>query len=584
MKRRTFLKVGGLGSATLLAGCNSLGGGNDTTDNTNGGDTTGTDVSSPSTTDTQTESGAEEPATTQSGPAQFSNVALQGPQNVTAGEDFTLPVSVANSGGQNGTFSGTLTVAEGSSSFNRSVTVEGVQPGSTANTSVGPLNISSTDNYTLAIEGTDTTHKIQVNPVEKQPGGTITANNLKIGVQGIRLAPALFYSVDMGYGTDETGTGLLSAGSGKILCVIQVTLENVGTNQAGFTIPKLYNPDSSGLFSDDSDNPPALMTLPKGTFYTELPGGGNLGRIQGVKGKPLTDVQLNAGQSRSGWLVAQLPRSAASKAVRVGYQEDAKNTPPETVWPFPPKSGSSRTLPKFSLDTFKVPDKAQLGRKNTYTITVSNTGNGPGTYRSITQFKGPENRNWTSYNKQQAKIAPGKSKTFKQPIAYPSEPALGEAQVRLRPFGKTSPVTFSTTNLSFGETFTGPLGRSITVGDVQQADSYQTAESDEAETAEQSQHFILARIGVKFVGQDANSLQTSNFDLVSGGSTYSTATIYTDRLTKPVQADHLRGSLDGPKGSSQSGYIVYSVPQSVTPNNSKIVWSADDPWARWQSG
>jgi len=51
---------------------------------------------------------------------------LQGPQNVTVGEDFALPVSVVNSGGQNGTFSGTVTVAEGSSSFNRSVMIESV--------------------------------------------------------------------------------------------------------------------------------------------------------------------------------------------------------------------------------------------------------------------------------------------------------------------------------------------------------------------------------------------------------------------------------------------------------------------------
>jgi hypothetical protein len=453
-------------------------------------------------------------------------VAIQGPQNVTVGEEFTLPVSVANTGGENGTFSDTLTVAEGSASFNRSVTIEGVQPGSIANTSVGPINISSTDTYTLAIKGTNTTHEIQVNPVEKQPGRTITANNLKVGVQGISLTPALFYTINTGYGTDGTGTGLLSAGSGKILCVIQVTLENVGTNQAEFTIPQLYNPDSGGVFAESSSSPPTMLTLPQGTFYTELPGsGGDLARVQGVEGKPLTDVQLSAGQSRNSWLVAQLPRSTASSVVRVGYQGDSKGSPPEAVWSFAPQSGSTRALPKLSLDSFDVPNMAQLGRSNSYTIKVSNTGNGSGTYRSITQFKRPDDRNWSSYNKQQARIAPGKSKTFKQPIAYPSDPTLGEAQFRLRPFGQTAPVTFDTTQLSFGNTFTGPVGRSITVGDVQQADSYQTSESDEPQTPEQSQHFIFARLGVKFVKQDAQSLQTSNFDLVSGGSTYGTTPV-----------------------------------------------------------
>jgi hypothetical protein len=580
MERRTFLRAGSLGMAALVAGCNSSssGGANNSTAES-GGNSTGTAAGTP------TDTSAEEPATTQSGPAQFSDVAIQGPTNVTAGEEFTLPVSVANTGGENGTFSDTLTVAEGSASFNRSVTIEGVQPGATANTSVGPLNISSTDTYTLAIEGTNTTHEIQVNPVEKQPGGTVTADNLRISVQGISLAPALFYAVDTGYGTDGTGTGLLSAGSGNILCVIRVALENVGTNQAEFTIPQLYNPDSGGAFAESSGSPPTMLTLPNGTFYTELPGsGGDLGQIQGIDGNPLTNVQLNAGQSQSGWLVAQLPRTAASGAVRVGYQGDSKGSPPEAVWPFAPQSGSTRALPKFSLDSFDVPSTAQLGSSNSYTIRVTNTGNGPGTYRSITQFKRPDDRDWSSYNRQQARIGPGQSTTFEQPIAYPSDPTLGEAQFRLRPFGQTAAVTFDTTQLSFGSTFTGPLGRNITVSDVQQADSYQLSDQDEPVTPQQSQHFILARLGVNFVEQDAQNLLTSNFDLVSGGSTYGPTSVYAARYTSPVQADVLRGSLEGPKGSSQSGYIIYSVPQSVTPSNAKIVWSADNPWARWQSG
>ena len=91
------------------------------------------------------------------------------------------------------------------------------------------------------------------------------------------------------------------------------------------------------------------------------------------------------------------------------------------------------------------------------------------------------------------------------------------------------------------------------------------------------------RVEVNFVEQDAESAGTSDFDLVSGDSTYDKSPVYAERFTNPVQADTLRGLLKGPKGSSQSGYILYSVPKSVTPSNAQIVWSADDPWARWQS-
>ena len=577
MERRTFLKSGTLGVAAFLAGC---GGGGSGSGNSSNASTAGTSGENPSTTG----SDAKELQTTQSGPAQFADATIQGPANVTVGEEFSLPVSVANTGGQNGTFNETLTVAEGASSFNKSVSIEGVKPGSTANTSVGPLNITSADNYTLALKGANTTHTIQVAPVEKQAGSAITADNLKITVRGIRLTPALFFGGNEGgFSSDQARPGLLSAASRKILCVIQVALENVGTNQAEFTIPANYSPNS-GLLADDS-GPPPMLTLPKGSFYTELPNSrGNLDQVQGMKGKPLTNVQLSAGQSRNGWLVGQLPRSVASNTVQVGYQGDTKGSTPEAVWPFAPKSGSNRSLPQFSLQTFNIPNKVQLGRGGTYEIRVTNTGKAAGTYRGVTEFNAANNSDWTGFKKQQTKLSPGESKTFAQEFSYPADPELGEVQFRVQPFGKTSAVTFETAKLNFGDTYRAPLGRNVTVSDIQQTNTYQMADNDEPITPQQNQHYILVKIGAKFVTQDADTVNSFDFNLVSGGSTYDPISEYGDRYVAPVQADAVSGDLTGPKGSMKSGYIVYSVPRSVTPSSSKIVWSAETPWAQWQQG
>lgn len=574
MERRTFLKISSIGGAALLAGCNSNG---------ESGSNSSKTASQPKNTSsggtTSMDSGAEEPATTQTGPAQFSDVTIQGPTNVTVGEEFSLPVSVANTGGQNGTFADTLTVAEGSASFNQSVTIDSVQPGMTGNTTVGPLNISSADNYTLALKGVNTTHRIQVNPREKQPGKTITVNDLKFGVDSIRLTPSLFYTIDMGgFTAEKTGTGLISASGKKILCAIRVSLENVGTSQATFAIPGM----AGGAFSSNSD-PSATLTLPEGSFYKSLPNGGDLSRIQGLKGKPVMSAQLSAGESKSGWLLAQIPRSAATGTIKIGYQATSKNSPPETVWPFPPKNGPKRSLPKFTLDAIRAPGTAELTRTgSSYEISVTNTGNAPGTYRGITQFKGPNDYEWSSYNKQKAKLAPGKSKTFKQPLSYPSNPQLGEAKFRIRPFDKIATVTFDTAKLKFGDTYKAPLGRNVTVSDVQQTNSYTTGASDEATTAEQNQHFIFVRVDVKFVEKNSSSVEHSNLNLVSSGSTYDPGYAYGDTFTAPVQADAFGRSASGPKGSSAGGYLFYKVPKSVTPNNSKIVWSAETPWARWQ--
>lgn len=592
MERRTFLKSGTLGVAALLAGC---GGGESGSGNSSNASTAGMSGENPSATGSTgggsgpggTNSGTEKSQTTQttqSGPAQFTDATIQGPTNVTVGEEFSLPVSVGNTGGQNGTFNETLTVAEGASSFNKSVSIEGVEPGSTANTSVGPLNITSADNYTLALKGTDTTHTIQVAPVEKQAGSAITADNLKITVRKIHLTPALFFAGNEGgFSSDQVRPGLLSAASGKILCVIQVALENVGTNQAEFTIPANYSPNS-GVLADNS-GPPPMLTLPEGSFYTELPNSrGDLDQIQGVKGKPLTSVQLSAGQNRNGWLVGQIPRSAASNTVQVGYQGDTKGSTPEAIWPFAPKNGSNRSLPQFSLQTFNAPSKVQLGRGGSYKIQVTNTGNGAGTYRGVTEFNAANSSGWTGFKKQQAKLSPGQSKTFTQQFSYPTDPELGGVQFRVQPFGKISSVTFGTAKLSFGDTYRAPLGRNVTVSDIQQTDTYQMADSDEPITPQQNQHYILVKIGAKFVTQDADTVNSFDFNLVSGGSTYGPVSEYGDRYVAPVQADAVSGDLTGPKGSTKSGYVIYSVPRSVTPSNSKIVWSAETPWAQWQQG
>ena len=134
MERRNFLKASSLGVAALVAGCGGDQGesgeatsGSGSNSSGNEGAISGTSGSSGSAAGgTSGGGGAEAPETTQSGPAEFADASIQGPTNVTVGEDFTLPVSVANTGGRNGTYSGTLTVAEGSSSFNRSVTIDGV--------------------------------------------------------------------------------------------------------------------------------------------------------------------------------------------------------------------------------------------------------------------------------------------------------------------------------------------------------------------------------------------------------------------------------------------------------------------------
>lgn len=580
MKRRTFLRVGGLSSAALLAGCGNDGG--DTSSPTGDGASEGTETSASTAEETgiggETSTGLETNADndsvadadetsagTETGPANFSNVSLTGPSNVTVGEDFALPVSVSNVGGENGTYQSYLTIAEGSSNLNRSVEVAGVEPGADGQSEVGTLNFTTADTYTFTVKGADTTHTVTVDPISKSLGESFTLDDgLAVTVQEVAFQQAMFYTTEVRGGIfaePRTVTRLLPAPSDSTLVVLRLAIENTGTGSA--------------TIGTDS------LQVPQGSLYSEFESRIGLDAAKNIEGTPLTGVDVEPAQQTQGWMLAQIPRSVATGEFGVRYQRDASDTPPEVRWAVPPQGGSKRSLPQFSLQTFEVPETAEVGRDKPISITIANNGDGAGRFRGIVQYRVSESEDWQSGGiTLTGDIEAGATKTFTPPINYEYTNIL---DLRVQSYDSARTIEFVPATQSFGNSYTTPSGVTITVSNIQASDSYRYEGYDEPETATEQNHFILAQISTEVVEQEVNQVLSSDFAFVRDSETYERIDI-DGSIVSPVEGDDFDRSGDD-QGAVNTGWIVFSVPQEYTADGAVVRWSDEDgAVSEWQAG
>jgi hypothetical protein len=551
MNRREILLGGGTSLAALLAGCSS----SNSNDGANGSGANGT---------TQSESGLSVPETTQSGPAAFSRAKISGPSNATVGDNITIPISVANTGGRNGTFSGQIQVTKGRSNTTANVSIDNVQPGEVAEANNTAISFPAADTYTLSLTGTNATHTVTVDPITKQPGQSLAlSDSLTATVKSVQFTPALFFTIQGGFNTAKQ-PGLVSASSGKILAFVRMHFENTGTGSVEF-------------------NPMAIAPA-KGSYYNSLPDSraGGLSTISKVGGNPLSrPIRLSAGGQTEGWLLAQVPRSEAKQVFSVGYQVDGEKTPPEVEWRFPPNSGSRRKLPSFSLQNFSMPKQVEVGVDKQYSFTVKNTGTGGGVFRAVSQFRPPDGQNWNGFRRHSTRLKPGATKTFKPTMGYGS---LGGGNYRILPFdGQSRSVTFVPATRSFGKSYTTPGGVKITLSDLQTSGSYTINEPwADGTTPASGQHYLLVRVNTKVIEQEANVVYAEDITVTRNGTSYSSE--YTSSgLKKPV-----RGAMFNESGETQSatstGWLVFAVPRTITPQNATIQWSRNNAAAQWKAG
>ena len=580
LSRRKALVIGSTTAISLLAGC---GGGGDETStpdaDTGAGETSGGTDGATTNGDggraEQTSGGIDsDELTTSRGPASFSEVALDGPANATVDESVNLSLSVANTGGENGTFAGTLTVKQGANSFNKSVEVGNVAPGKSKNITIDSVNFSAADDYTVGFSSYDATHSVTVDPVVRQLGESYTfTNDLKVTVESIDFQPALFYTEEAGFLQNEEQTALLSAGSEKMLAIVRVSVENVGTD--------------SQRFNTSSDNDSTIIGLEDGTWYEGI-NGTSLNVANNIEGSPLDSPTLDAGGQTSGWLLGQLPREAATGTVGVIRQRNGEKTPPEVRWEAPPEDGSSRSLPQFSVESFEIPDQAKISEGVPYSVTISNQGDGAGTFRGLLRFFTEEAQAEATITELSADIEPGNSETFEGTHDWGY---LTASTYTLPPSGEEKSVEMQPATPKYGETYVTPGEREITVSKPILADTLTENDNGEFDEHEPDagRQWAFAKAKVTVPDSDASPPNTDTFTLRVGDESFDhdTVSFNFETFEEPVSGDpYSYVQDDAEPGTPVAGYLRFQPPDDATVSDMSIQMSVDalnyPPYtARW---
>lgn len=416
----------------------------------------------------------------------------------------------------------------------------------------------------MAVQNGDTSHSLSVGPVTLSIGDSYTfENELKTTVNAVNFHPTLLYSVSSGGANGESQMRLLQPGSKKMLMVARISLENVGTSEATFTTQQPNGTSGS--------NAASLLIRP-GNWYDRLDNA-PLSALEEVEGQPLNQATLSAGQQQSGWLLAQVPRFAATDTISLNYQRDATNTRPEATWKLAPNQGSKRALPKFSLQNFQMPSPRPITNGAKYTVAVTNTGNASGTFRGLVTVGGSGSTNQQTVKAISKRISPGVTKTIQG--THPRQ-FVNLKTYQLEPFGQVATVKTTLAERRFGQSYPTPFQQELTVG--QPVTSDQIVYKGNHEFApDRGKQFVSVPVTVNLTGQDASIPSYRYYTLQAAGATYEPelVTPQYNIQQQPVSGRKYR-RLNLNSGGQGTGVLVFQVPRRVSTNQLSIQMKYDE--------
>jgi len=551
MKRRDLLLASSAGIASTFAGCSALSGGD--------GDAESSD-------DTETETATATPT----GPPEFEDISISAADGAQVGSELTLTVAAANVGGETGTYEGTVRLASGSSesaesgdedgesSFEQSVTIESIAPGETGETEITGPAFEIADDYEFVVADADASATVRVGPASVSVDGTHTLDNdLRVTLTDVEFTNAVHYTYEETSVFSSTEhTGLYGTLPDYLLSVFSFQVENAGTS-------------SASLSMSDID-------VTTGSLVTGFENAG-LSSAEDLAGRPLSEVELGAGESTEAWLLVQYSREDASDGVSLGYQRDATGTLPEMAWEKTPAEGESLSLPAFSLTERDTPAEAEVVSEPKYDFTVTNDGDAAATFRGSVQFRFEEDAEWNDWKRVSAKIPAGDSTTLSVTSSHTD---VGTVQYRLQPVDERFEVQFTPAQRGRGEVFTTPRGLEIAVTNAQSATeiTVEDAFGEETRTADDGQQYVITTVEVTRPDSTApealdggiSDPSNANFWTTTESDRYSHN--YTDPLREPVSGQTVYDiSLDPQQ--TETGYAYHEVPASI---------SLDDVITRWE--
>ncbi|UPW01001.1 hypothetical protein M0R88_02610 [Halorussus gelatinilyticus] len=524
-----------------------------------------------------------------SDPAAFEEVTLSGPTEVGVGERFSLSVAATNAGGESGDFTDTLT-AEGSEADDTEIRIGDVAGGETRSVEVGPFSLSHAGHHRFRLAGSEAAHTVSA-ATQTLPGGQrfAFADGLAVSVADPAYHRALFFDA-------PSGREVLAAGERRdadddsVLAVVRVWMENRTTRP----IPT----DPSSFAASDGAVVAALDQAADGLASLA------------VEGDPFGGSPLAPGDSRSGWLVADVPAERAAEGLRVawgrarreaardgetssasdsqsssagGGERDAPDSVPEVRWQF-----DSADLPEFSVADLSLPAETELGTTLSASATVENVGAASGTYRAVFERRFGDETTWRTRETVELDLSPGERRTW---TTEWTPPEAGRAEYRLRPGSAVETASVLAAERGFGETFTTPDGAAIRVrvgtdGFDGLLGSY-IYDSGESQTyrAQKGKTFAFVRVEARNTTDEPISFPGSRrFSVAVGGESSgvfhqsSTGTTFGSPVEGPFYAPTETYDPD----ETEWGWLVFQVPAGTAVGDLTVRWSpSDDVGATW---
>jgi hypothetical protein len=536
MNRRQLLLTSSSGLAAALAGCSALSGGD-------GGTETAT------------------PTPTPTGPPAFEEVSLSAPESVTVGSEFTLTVSATNTGGETGTYEGTVRLAgseeeDSSPSFEESVTIEEIAPTDTGEATVTVPAFEVVDDYEFTLADADASVAVRPEPVTAAVGETLSVgDDLSVTVDDVSVRESVFTLTTRSSGlstVDEIAS--FGAPSGDVLAIVTVTAENTGTEATSA---------ASGTIG-----------IGDGEWYGS--GGGAPGAILGRSDDRFTNgglPEIDPSESVTGYFVAQIPRETARGTIEVTGQLDGQGTLPERVWTVEP-DGDERALPQLTLESVEAPETAPLGRDYEITVTVANEGDAPGTLRSVVQWD--DDGSWAQLRAATSRADLSADRPTGGVIRREVD-AGGTAEItltsfsvynqqysyRIQPFAEEWQIGFEGAELSYGDRLKAGSNANIVVQDIRLQDTvtaYDDFQDEEYEAEPDDGNQFVAvqfRFTRRVESESGSTPDTSDFTLLADGNDVGSST-YVDDQIREDWYDPIENELED--RSEAAGWDFYEVP------------------------
>jgi len=219
------------------------------------------------------------------------------------------------------------------------------------------------------------------------------------------------------------------------------------------------------------------------------------------------------------------------------------------------------------------PSKVEIGEPFAFEITVKNTGEQPGTLRADLYSKTPDSQWERGVEWEIGPVDGGETATVASEKA--SIDHLTKATYRLGTSDITYTVQTVSKSLSWGQTYTSPENFTISVDNLTLQESYEyrnfADEVDDARPEAGSDQWAFIDVTVtNDSGEPGFSPVSSDFVILAGNSQYnSESVVFDDPINKgtPFEGGELQ------PGVTRSGWVLYSVPLSIAPEDMTVAWS-----------